>query len=78
MPRKAAKKKREPERDYSHRLLIDKLGLKPGQKVVVLGVEDTAFLKDLSARVPEFSSEISMGHADLIFFQAENMKELAR
>jgi len=29
-PRKSAKKSREPERDYSHRLLIDKLGVKPG------------------------------------------------
>ena len=30
MPHKNAKKPRAPERDYSHRALLDKLGVKPG------------------------------------------------
>ncbi len=44
--RKKSAKVREPERDYSHRLLIDKLGVKPEQKIVVLGVESAEFLTD--------------------------------
>jgi hypothetical protein len=70
------KKKREPERDYSHRLLIDKLGVKPGQRVAVLGVESPEFLKDLAARVPEYSRGRRVGDADLIFFSAEAVKDL--
>ena len=78
MPHKAAKKPREPERDYSHRLLLDKLGVKPGQRVCVLGVEDAAFLKDLGARVPDFARDQQRDAADLIFLGAEDVETLAR
>lgn len=71
-------KAREPERDYSHRLLIDKLGVKPGQRVAVLGVESAEFLKDLTARVPECSRGKRIADADLIFFSAESRADLSR
>ena len=77
IPRKA-KKGREPERDYSHRLLIDKLGVKPGQKIAVLGVESAEFFKDLAARVPEYSRGEAVPGADLVFFSAEARTDLAR
>jgi len=73
-----AKKKREAERDYSHRMLIDKLGVKAGQRVAVLGVESAEFLKELSARVPEYSRGKRVANADLIFFSAEARVDLAR
>jgi hypothetical protein len=72
------KKPREPERDYSHRLLIDKLGVKPGQRVAVLGVESTEFLKDLASRVPEYSRGERVSNADLIFYSAEAKSDLSR
>jgi hypothetical protein len=72
------KKLHEPERDYSHRLLIDKLGVKPGQRVVVLGVESAEFLKDLASRVPEYSRGQRISNADLIFFSAEAASDLSR
>ncbi len=80
MPRSTAKpkKQREPERDYSHRLLIDKLGVKPGQRVAVLGVEGAEFLTDLASRVPEYSRGERVADADLIFFSAEALGDLAR
>jgi len=80
MPRASAKtsKKREAERDYSHRLLIDKLGVKPGQRIAVLGVESAEFLKDLAARVPEYSRGEKVSNADLIFFSAEAKEDLSR
>jgi len=74
----AAKTKREAERDYSHRLLIDKLGVKAGQRVAVLGVESAEFLKELSARVPEYARGKRMANADLIFLSAEAREDLAR
>lgn len=72
------KKKREPERDYSHRLLIDKLGVKPGQRVAVLGVESAEFLTDLSSRVPGYSRGERIADADLIFFSAEAVGDLSQ
>ncbi|HUJ30264.1 MAG TPA: hypothetical protein VLY23_03220 [Candidatus Acidoferrum sp.] len=80
MPRTTSKtkKQREPERDYSHRLLIDKLGVKPGQRVAVLGVESAEFLKDLASRVPEYSRGQRIPKADLIFFSAEAIQDLAQ
>jgi hypothetical protein len=77
MPRKNAAKSRAPERDYSHRLLIDKLGVKPGQKIAVLGVESAEFLTELAARVPEYSRGQRIKDADLIFFSAETIADLA-
>ncbi|HLJ41468.1 MAG TPA: hypothetical protein VKT50_08255 [Candidatus Acidoferrales bacterium] len=71
-------KRRPPERDYSHRLLIDKLGVKAGQRVAVLGVESAEFLTDLTARVPEYSRGKRIVNADLIFFSAEARGDLSR
>jgi hypothetical protein len=77
MPRKGGAKARAPERDYSHRLLIDKLGVKPGQKIAVLGVESAEFLTELAARVREYSRGKRLNGADLIFFSAETVADLA-
>ena len=78
MPHKRPNKPREPERDYSHRALLDKLGVKPGQRICVLGVEDAEFLNDLAERVPEFVWEKPLSGADMILLGAENLKALAR
>ncbi|MGA7918150.1 MAG: hypothetical protein WCA38_00675 [Candidatus Acidiferrales bacterium] len=77
MSAKNASKPRQPERDYSHRLLIDKLGVKRGQRIAVLGVESVEFLRDLAARVPDYSRGQRIAAADLIFFSAEAVKDLA-
>jgi hypothetical protein len=71
-------KTRPPERDYSHRALIDKLGVKVGQRIAVLGVEDAQFLRDLAGRVPEYSRGSQIGNADLIFFSAEAQEDLSQ
>lgn len=78
MPRKLAKKPREPERDYSHRTLLDKLGVKPGQSICVLGVGDAAFLRDLAAIAPGAAHGKPQKGSDLIFLAAESLKSLAR
>ena len=78
MPHKKTNKPREPERDYSHRSLLDKLGVKPGQRICVVGVEDAAFLNDLADRVPDFSRGKPPSEADMILLGADNLKALAR
>ena len=78
MPHKNAKKPRAPERDYSHRALLDKLGVKPGPRINVLGVEDAAFLKDLAAIAPDAARGKPQKESDLIFLGAEDLKALAR
>jgi hypothetical protein len=76
MAKNNTSKLRQPERDYSHRLLIDKLGAKPGQKIAVLGVESAEFLQELAGRVPDYSRGKRIASADLIFFSAESVKDL--
>jgi hypothetical protein len=76
--RKSTKKSREAERDYSHRMLIDKLGVKPGQKIAVLGVEGVEFLTDLASRVPDYSRGERIPAADIIFFSAESLSDFGQ
>ena len=78
MPHKKSNKPREPERDYSHRSLLDKLGVKPGQRICVIGIEDAVFLSDLADRVPEFAHGKPPSGADMILLGADNLKALAR
>jgi|SRR5271156_55944 len=78
MPIKKSAKPRAPERDYSHRLLADKLGIKPGQRISVLGVESAEFLVEIDTRVPDYSRGKMAKDTDLIFFSAESTKDLAR
>ena len=78
MPQKKPSKPREPERDYSHRTLAEKLGIKPGQRIAVLGVEDSEFQRDLELLVPHYSRGNRISHADLLFFSAEAKEDLSR
>ena len=78
MPPKKSSKARAAERDYSHRLLVDKLGIKAGQRISVMGVESAEFLTELAARVPDYSRGKLVRGADLIFFSAESRQDLVR
>ena len=78
LPRKTQSKPRPPERDYSHRTLIEKLGVKPGQKILILGVDDGAFINDIRPFNPEFAERKPAADLDMIFFGAAQKKDLAR
>ena len=69
------KKPWQPERDYSHRSRLDKLGVKPGQRVVVLVLEDAEFSEELAARVGNVSRKLAH-ETDLIFFEAKELSDL--
>lgn len=80
MPRPTAKPRtsREPERDYSHRSVLDKLGIKTGQKVAVLDLEDPAFFKELAARVPDFVRNSVSDDLDIVLLTADSVNDLPR
>jgi hypothetical protein len=78
VPGKSTSKARPPERDYSHRSLLDKLGVKDGQKILLLGVAEGQFIHDIQPFGPEFAESKPAGDIDLIFFSAEQKKDLAR
>jgi hypothetical protein len=64
-----------PERVYTTPLL-DKLGVRPGARVSVLGVDDAGFLVELSRRADV--SRRPRKDSDLIFLAADGVPELAR
>ena len=78
MPQKNPSKPRVPERDYSHRTLAEKLGMNPGQRIAVLGVEDAEFQRYLEVIVPDYSRGNRVADADLIFFSAEAKEDLSK
>jgi hypothetical protein len=80
MPR-PPKKPRPPERDYSHRSLLDKLGVKEGQRILLLDILDSSFLNEIKPFAPVFAEKNPASDIDLIFVGAEEkdaLKDLAR
>src|SRR5262245_410159 len=67
-----------PDRDYSHRRLIDKLGVKPGQRVSVLGVSDEPFWRELRERTDDVSEGEPRPDSDAIVYAALEPADLAR
>ncbi len=57
--------------------LIDKLGVKPEHRVVVLGVQDEEFLAQLTARAGDVSMRLRK-NADVVFLGAETADGLVR
>ena len=60
------------------RSLIDKLGVKPGQKVAVLGIGDADFALDLRARLGRDPDAKTSAGLDYIFYGADSPRELAK
>jgi len=58
--------------------LIDKLGVKAGQRIAVLRVADADFLTQLKAVQPEFACSLDAGLFDIVFYSADSPAELAR
>lgn len=56
---------------------IDKLGVKRGARVVVLGVRDADFLAELRSRTGEIATRVRKD-TDLIFYRAEARADLDR
>lgn len=68
---------REPDLK-SNRPLIDKLGVKPGAKVVVIDVDDESFVRLLRERTPNVANRKSRTPCDIVFYGARTMADLVR
>lgn len=60
------------------RTLADKLDVKPGVRVSLCGVGDANFREQLKARTGDISEGKPAKESDLIFLQAEAVKDLAK
>jgi hypothetical protein len=58
--------------------LLDKLGVKPGQRVSVVGIEDRRFLDDLAARVDDLTRGRARAGSDLVLVAMSDRAELPR
>lgn len=57
---------------------VDKLGVKPGMRVAVIGVDDPSFMAQLRERTDDFTLGDPAPATDLIFLAADSTEELAR
>jgi len=58
--------------------LCDKLGVKPGQQVAVLGIDDVDFLREITARLGRTPATKITPPLDLLFYAADSITALAR
>lgn len=65
------------EKIRNPRSLMDKLGVKPGMRVSVVDVDDTAFLLELDSHMMA-SRRLGAGPIDVLFFGTEDVASLVR
>ncbi len=65
------------ERTYTTPLL-DKLGVRPGARVVVLGIDDRGFLEELATRTVASAASAPGAGTDLVFLAADDLPALGR
>ena len=58
--------------------LLDRLGVKPGMRVAVLGIDDAEFMKELRGRVADIVLGKPSSTCDIVFLGANDRRELAR
>jgi hypothetical protein len=78
MPKAKSTAHNSPERDYSHRSLLDKLGVKPENRVSILRISDAFFLEQLSSRSRSASFDDPPEEPDIVFLGAETRDQLAQ
>lgn len=76
--RMAVRDERYQPRHGPPRTLIDKLGVKPGSKVSVIGVSDPAFWRDLRRRTDGVVPGRAAKGSDLVVFEAKRPAALKR
>jgi hypothetical protein len=68
---------------WAHKILhpkstAEKLGIKPGLTISIVGAFEPAFVKELRTTAKSFSDSKALKDSDLIFFNAEQSAELPR
>ena len=67
-----------PQVGYSKRSRLDKLGVKPGMRVAVLGVEDRFIMKELRERTEDIVVSRARKDTDMILFGVDGPSKLKR
>jgi hypothetical protein len=67
-----------PQVGYSKRSRLDKLGVKPGMRVAVLGVEDRFIMKELRERTEDIVVSRARKDTDMILFGVDGISKLKR
>ncbi len=63
---------------YSKRSRLDKLGVKPGARVAVLGLVDPGFVAELQTRAADIATTRVTGDTDMVFVVIEGAAGLKR
>ena len=63
---------------YSKRSRLDKLGVKPGMRVAVLGVDERDFVPELKQRTADIATDRARKDTDLVFLGVESVAPLRR
>ena len=66
------------EKIRTPRSLLDKLGVKPGMKISLLGIDDDRFKKQLEARTDDVTERRAAKGSDIVFVKMTEAKEAAR
>jgi hypothetical protein len=64
------------ERDYSHRSLFDKLGVRAEHRIALVGVHDEGFVRELDVRLAKGASPRLRAHYDIIFLRIDRAEDL--
>lgn len=67
-----------PRAGYSARSRVDKLGVRPGQRVALVGVDDPWIRGELAERAAHASEGAPRGRADMVLFRVNGAADLAR
>jgi hypothetical protein len=67
-----------PDKSYAHRSLIDKLNIKPGARVCVLGVGDDDFMAELHERTTDIVLDDTVAGSDAVFLGVDESGDMAR
>lgn len=66
------------EKIRNPRALLDKLGVRPGMRVAVLGIRDERFLSQVAERIGDIARRTPKQRTDLIFLGADSVAALSR
>jgi hypothetical protein len=66
------------ERDYSHRSLFQKLGIRPEAHVALAGPNDAWFVDELNAHLIKAAAQTPRAKYDFIFLRVDAPRDLAR
>jgi hypothetical protein len=69
---------KSPERDYSHRSLFEKIGVKAQARAALVGRHDEAFVAGLNAVLETPASKAMRAQYDMIFLRVDGQSDLAR